>query len=49
MICHFLNRGILPETVINLPLTEKVFYKACYEIYVEDEAEKYKALMGGGG
>ena len=47
MLCHFLNRGIIPERVINLPLSEKLFYKASYEIYVEDEYEKYKALSGG--
>ena len=49
MLCHFLNRGINPEHIINLPLTEQVFYKSCYEIYVEDEYEKYKALTGGDG
>ena len=48
MLCHFLNRGILPEHIINLPFAEKVFYKGCYEIYVEDEYEKVKALSGGG-
>ena len=49
MLCHFLNRGITPDRIINLSLTEKIFYKACYDIYVEDEYEKYKALAGGGG
>jgi len=48
MLCHFLNRGITPEHIINLSLTEQIFYKSCYEIYVEDEMEKYKALTGGG-
>ena len=47
MLCHFLNRGIEPEKIINLPLSEKLFYKACYEVYMEDEYEKYKALTGG--
>ena len=28
-------------------LADKLFYKASYEIYMEDEYEKYKALIGG--
>ena len=47
MLCHFANRGIVPEQIINQPLTEQIFYKACYEIFMEDEYEKYKALTGG--
>ena len=47
MLCHFLNRGIEPEKIINLPMQEKIFYKASYEIYMEDEYEKYKVLTGG--
>lgn len=46
MLCHFLNRGIEPKKIINLPLSDKLFYKASYEIYMEDEYEKYKALTG---
>ena len=49
MLCYFLNRGIEPKHILNLPFAEKLFYKACHEIYVEDEIEKYKALTGGGG
>ncbi|MBQ7960158.1 MAG: hypothetical protein IJ285_02970 [Clostridia bacterium] len=47
MLCHFLNRGITPDKIINLSFTEKLFYKGCYEVYMEDEYEKYKALTGG--
>lgn len=47
MLCHYLNRGIEPHKIINLSLADKLFYKACYEIYTEDEYEKYKALTGG--
>lgn len=47
MLCHFLNCGIEPEKIINLSLSDKLFYKASYEIYMEDEYEKYKALTGG--
>ena len=47
MLCHFLNRGIEPEKIINLPLGDKLFYKASYEIYMEDEYKKYAALVGG--
>lgn len=46
MLCHFLNRGITPDKVINLPYGEKLFYKAAYELYCEEEYEKYKALAG---
>lgn len=49
MLCHFLNRGMRPEQIINLPYSEKLFYKAAYEIYCEDEYEKIKALTGGDG
>ena len=49
MLCHFLKRGITPDKIINLPLADKLFYKASYEIYMEDEYEKYKALTGGDG
>ena len=49
MLCHFLKRGITPNKIINLPLAERVFYKASYEIFLEDEYEKYKALTGGDG
>lgn len=47
MLCHFLNRGIEPEKIINLPISEKLFYKASYEIYMEEEYKKYAALVGG--
>ena len=49
MLCYFLNRGITPDKIINLPLTDKLFYKASYEIYMEDEYKKYAALVGGDG
>ena len=49
MLCHYLNRGIEPKKIINLSLGDKLFYKASYEIYMEDEYEKYKALTGGDG
>ena len=47
MLYHFLNRGITPDKIINLPLAGKLFYKASYEVYMEDEYEKYKVLIGG--
>jgi len=46
MLCHFLNRGITPDNIINLSLTEKMFYKSAYEIYIEEEHEKIKVLAG---
>ena len=42
MLCHFLNRGITPDKILNLPFADKLFYKASYEVYMEDEYEKYK-------
>ena len=27
MLCHFLNRGIEPKKIINLPLSEKLFIR----------------------
>lgn len=48
MLCHFVNKGILPENIISRPLSEQIFFKAAYEVFVEDEYEKYKALTGGG-
>ena len=47
MLCHFLNRGVEPEKIINLPISDKLFYKASYEIYMEGEYKKYAALVGG--
>lgn len=48
MLCHFLNRGIRPEQIINQPYSEKLFYKAAYELFCEEGYEKYRALSGGG-
>ena len=49
MLHHFLQRGIQPESIINLPLTEKMFYRASMDLYIEEETAKYKALTGGDG
>ena len=46
MLHHYLQRGIKPEDVINLPLAEKVFYKASLEVYLKEKADEYKALSG---
>ena len=35
------------ETLYIKSLADKLFYKASYEVYMEDEYEKYKALTGG--
>lgn len=47
MVHHYLQRGVPPEKVINLPHAEKLFYRASMELYFEEEAEKYRALGGG--
>jgi len=46
MINHYLQRGFKPIYIINLPVTEKMFYMAGMEICIEEESEKYKALGG---
>jgi hypothetical protein len=47
MLHHYLQRGIKPEDVINLSLTEKMFYKASLEAWLDEEERKYRALAGG--
>ena len=47
MLHHYLQRGIKPEDIINLPLAERVFYKASLEVYLQERAREYKALAGG--
>ena len=46
MLHHYLQRGIKPEDVINLPLADKVFYKASLEVYLDEREREYKALAG---
>ena len=46
MLHHYLQRGIKTEDVINLPLTEKMFYKASVEMYLEEREREYRALSG---
>jgi len=47
MLHHFLQRGIKPEYIMNLPLTEKMFYRASMDLFIEEETAKYRALTGG--
>lgn len=49
MLHHFLHFGIKPDEILNLPLSEKMFYKASYELYMEEESEKIHNALGGGG
>ena len=46
MLHHYLQRGIKPEDVINLPLAEQIFYKASLEVYLEEREREYRALSG---
>ena len=46
MLHHYLQRGIKPEDVINLPLADKMFYKASLEVYLDEREREYKALAG---
>jgi hypothetical protein len=48
LIHHYLQRGIKPEDVINLPPTAKQFYAASMLLFFEEESEKWKAVSGSG-
>ncbi len=44
---YYLQKGISPEKILDLSLSEKIFYKASMELEIETEAKKYKVLFGG--
>jgi hypothetical protein len=43
-----LQKGFDWDRLAALSLSEKIFLKASMELAIEEEAEKYKALIGGG-
>lgn len=43
MLHHYLQKGILPDYILKLHYSEKLFYKASMELFFEEEAEKLKA------
>ena len=46
MLHHYLQKGILPEQIINRPISEQVFFKASLEVYLEEREREYRALSG---
>ncbi|MDF2612778.1 MAG: hypothetical protein K0S71_564 [Clostridia bacterium] len=48
MYSYYINRGHRLGDLINLTFTEKVFYSESMRYEQEKEAEKYRAMFGGG-
>ncbi len=44
MLHHYLQKGIKPESILGLNLTERLFYQASMELYLKEEGEKLKLL-----
>lgn len=42
MIHHYMQRGFTHDYLLGLPLTEQQFYTASMELYLEEEAAKWK-------
>jgi len=47
MLHHFLQRGIMPEKIINRPIADKMFFIASVRLAMDEEREKMKAVAGG--
>jgi len=48
LIHFYLQKGFDWDRLARLSLSEKIFLKASMELAVEEETEKYKALLGSG-
>ena len=48
LIHYYLQKGFDWDRLAGLSLSEKIFLKASMELAVEEEEEKYKAVIGGG-
>lgn len=48
MYAYYINRGHKLEDLLNLSFLEKIFYSEAMDYELTREAEKYKALFGGG-
>lgn len=48
LIHYYLQKGFDWDRLAGLSLSEKIFLKASMELAVEEEEEKYKAVLGGG-
>jgi hypothetical protein len=47
MLHYLLQRGILPEKIINRTAAERLFFVASVKLAIEQEREKLKSLVGG--
>jgi len=48
LIHHYLQRGFKPEDVLNLSTWATEFYMASMLLSFDEEAEKWRAVNGGG-
>ena len=48
LIHYYLQKGFDWDRLAGLSLSEKIFLKASMELAVEEEEEKYTAVLGGG-
>ena len=48
LIHYYVQRGFDWDKLAGLSLSEKVFLKASMELAIEEETEKYRAILGGG-
>ena len=43
MLHHYMQRGFKPAYIINLPVAEKLFFKASMELFLEEENARWEA------
>nr|DAH06902.1 MAG TPA: hypothetical protein [Caudoviricetes sp.] len=48
LIHYYIQKGFDWDRLARLTLSERVFLKASMELEIEQEADKYKAILGGG-
>lgn len=48
LIHYYVQKGFDWDKLAGLSLSEKIFLKASMMLAMEQEAEKYKAMLGGG-
>ena len=47
MLHHYIQRGFKPAYIINLPIAEKLFFKASLELFLEEEIDKINSITNG--
>lgn len=48
LIHYYLQKGFDPDKIAALPHLSKTFYAASMKLSIEETAEQYKAMLGGG-